>query len=206
MPSLSDYESIDNPYSASAYSATAAPAFDARGYGSDEALELQAFVGNNASFYLRKWAPRLESPDGETGMNWAAFFLTYWWMGYRRMHLYAAIYMAACVAISIGLQVLFIVGFGSKTGAPLSATLVGNFMLCLVCGLCANGWYLSHARRKIADAQARGLEGQHLLFALQQSGGTSWPGFFAWFLGPAVVGVCLGLMLAVTMIAAHAPK
>src|SRR5262245_32020425 len=50
-----------------------------------EEREYRAFLGPNADYYLRRW---FANPDGRvsgTGFNRAAFFFSFWWLGYRKM-------------------------------------------------------------------------------------------------------------------------
>ena len=57
------------------------------GYEDANLLELRAFVGPRAAYYLRKWLPRLDDPhDGQVGMNWVALLMPALWLGYRRMY------------------------------------------------------------------------------------------------------------------------
>ncbi len=198
MPTVADFDQLDNPYRAS--SAYAGGAATAEAYHDGALVELQAYVGRKADYYLRKWAPRLESADGETGFNWAAFFLTAFWMAYRKMYLYSFLCIVASAILPFLVQVLFIYGFRAPSTPP-SVTLIVNIMFSLVCGAFGNAMYLAHARRQIATLRARGLEGEQLLCALARRGGTSWLGAFSWILGPLMLlllaGLLLGVMLAI---------
>jgi hypothetical protein len=197
MPSIADFDQLDNPYRSSRYSTVEAMP-DA--YDDPEVAELQAFVGPKAKYYLRKWAPRLESPDGEVGMNWAAFFLTAFWMGYRKMYRNVALYFVATFAIWVPVELLFVYVVRAKT-TPGIVSLLLNLMVALVCGAFGNVWYLEHAKRKIAAVRAQGLEGQHRLYALAQRGGTSLLGSIGLVFGAGfallIVGLVLGVIIAI---------
>jgi hypothetical protein len=138
----------------------------------EQVAALQSFVGPRAEFYLRKWAPRLLDPSGETGMNWAAFFLTAFWFGYRKMYAALAIFFGVVLLLTILLEVVF-VGILKLDVLPPGVNLIMNLMVSIVCGLCANSWYLAHAQRAINKARAQGLEDEHLHFVLARQGGTS---------------------------------
>jgi Protein of unknown function (DUF2628). len=53
--------------------------------------EVRAFVQRNADYYLRKWS-KTPDPGKGIGWNWAAFFLPYFWLGYRKQ--YVALFRA----------------------------------------------------------------------------------------------------------------
>jgi hypothetical protein len=200
MPSTAEYDQLDSPYRASPYAGDVATSYDV-----PELAELQAFVGPNAAYYFRKWAARLESPEGDIGINWVAFFFPAVWMGYRRMHRNALLCVVASIVMSVLLQMLFAFVFHSAT-TPVSATIIVNLMFAIVCAACGNEWYLNHARRKIAEARARGFDGQRLLFELSHRGGTSTLGGLGWLFGPIVVIfgiVVLGIVLVVAGSVAH---
>ncbi|MGD9722699.1 MAG: DUF2628 domain-containing protein [Pirellulales bacterium] len=200
MPSVAEFDQLDNPYRSSRYAdVDALPSV----YGAAEAAELQAFVGRKADYYLRKWAPRLESPDGEAGFNWAAFFLTALWMAYRKMYRNAIFCIVASWVVSLGLQLLFMFVFQSKS-LPASAAVISNIMFCLVCGVLGNSWYLAHAQRKIAAARAQGLDGPILMSTLQQRGGTSWWAVLGLMFGPGLILFALLMLLAVMLVVAGA--
>jgi hypothetical protein len=120
------------------------------------------------------------------------------------MYRNALVCVGAAIGLSIVIELLFVFAFRTETTPPLVSA-VFNLMFALVCGMFANGWYLSHARRKIAAARAQGLEGEQLLFTLQQRGGTSLLGAFGLVFGPLVVLLVFGLVLGVVIaIAGHA--
>lgn len=49
--------------------------------------DLMTFVDTNQDYYYRKWYLAEDKEKGIT-FNIAAFFLTFFWLGYRRMYLY----------------------------------------------------------------------------------------------------------------------
>ncbi len=52
MPSIAEFDQLENPYQSSHRSVDVATA-----YGIPEMPELEVFVGPRAGYYLRKWAP-----------------------------------------------------------------------------------------------------------------------------------------------------
>src|SRR5437764_14418267 len=63
--------------------------------------ELRAFVGSNASYYLRRWCPTMEGGGAGMGFNWAAFFLSGLWLPYRKMYLATAVLFGILVVTTI---------------------------------------------------------------------------------------------------------
>ncbi len=53
---------------------------------------LRLFVQKNADYYIAKWK-KMAAKDSKVSWNWAAFLAGALWMGYRKMYLYAFIYM-----------------------------------------------------------------------------------------------------------------
>ncbi len=169
MPQVAEFDQRENPYRASAAEQAEYPG---EGLSSELVNCLAAYVGPRSEYYLRKWAHKLEDPSAEAGMNWAAFFLTAFWFGYRKM--YKATFMLFGASIGVGiLQAVIFMGILRQPTVPPLVSLVVNLMFAIVCGVYANSWYLSQAKREIVAAHAKGLEGEHLYFALEQRGGTS---------------------------------
>ena len=53
---------------------------------------IRLFVQKNADYYIAKWKVMAAS-GSKVSWNWAAFFFTSLWFGYRKMFLYAFIYI-----------------------------------------------------------------------------------------------------------------
>jgi hypothetical protein len=172
MSEVAQFDQTENPYRSSGYGTLEA---DHDGPLQGQPNELCFFVGRKADYYLKKWAPRLEDPQADVGMNWAAFLLTGLWLAYRKMYAAAFIFFGAAVLERFSEEVVFR-GLMRLPSVPMGVNLIYSLAAAIICGLFGNAWYLAHARRKIADAHAQGLEGEQLLFALSQRGGTS---FFA---------------------------
>ena len=192
MSQIAQYDQIENPYSSTA---TLEPAADA------SESELRAFVGPRSDFYLRKWAPRLADSSGDCGMNWAAFFLTSFWLAYRKMYAATFVYYAAIILLMIAEQFVFVVLIGSAV--PGAVGLIVNLLVCLVCGLYGNAWYLAHTRGKIAAARKQGLQDEPLLIHLMNRGGTSLLSAFGLNF---LISMVLGIAVAIVVIAAVAAR
>ncbi len=53
---------------------------------------IRLFVQKNADYYIAKWKIMAAS-GSKISWNWSAFLFNSWWFGYRKMYLYAFIYI-----------------------------------------------------------------------------------------------------------------
>lgn len=155
--------------------------------------EVKAFVGPKADFYLRSWQQALGGDGRATGFNRAALLLSGLWIPYRKMYRIAIIFFAVILLESL------LEGFMARVlGMHVPAT-VGQIVAltaAVVCGVLGNQWYLSHARKVIAEVRARGLPEEEYLRVLSERGGTTLLGSlvaFALFLIVVFAVVALGL-------------
>jgi hypothetical protein len=143
--------------------------------------ELRTFVGRNANYYLRKWAPALHDSRPVRGFNWAAFGLFGLWLGYRKMYRVALIAFGIIGAETVFEELAIGAGFVSEQQISALSRLVG-LAVWIVCGMYSNAWYLAHAKRQIAKIRASGLKGDAYREALTRRGGTSLVASFGLFL------------------------
>src|SRR5262245_22711026 len=134
--------------------------------------DLRAFVGPNADYYLRQWHSRLSGQHASAGFNKAAFFLSGFWVGYRKMYKIAFFFFGIILAEMV-LEELLFVGVLKMPESPAVMTPLVGLVVGIVFGICGNGWYLSHAQRVIAKVQSQQLEGVAHSRALAGRGGTS---------------------------------
>ena len=168
MPANENRPPPENPYA----SPTSEPS-GSRSAPTDSLAErdLRAFVGENADYYLHKWRPLLRRQGTGAGFNWAAFFLFYLWLVYRKMYLVAVAIYAILLMVSIAEDVVFL-GFHADTTTPQIAQVVA-LVAAIVCGAFGNRWYLSYARKAIRKVRSHGLEEDAVAEALAKRGGTS---------------------------------
>lgn len=198
MSQVAQFGAANNPYRSA--TAGTADSLDELAL-EDQIYALQAFVGPRANFYLRKWIHRLEDPNGDTGWNWAAFFLCGLWLGYRKMYMAVVMLLAASVFVAIAQQIFFVVVLGLKD-LPTGVNLIVNVVTCVVCGAGGNGWYLNHAKRQIAKCRAQGFQDEQLRIALAQRGGTSlFSAFTMFFLTMALVFLIVLIVVTTAVVA-----
>jgi len=127
-----------------------------------------AVIGDsNTHHYLTRF-DRLAKGDGG-GWHWPAFFVTWYWMLYRKMWVPALLYFFApwVGAIAIGVA-------GAAVPALAVLLYVAQWLAILfVPPLLANKWYFKHCESKIRDVRSRGGSKDQMLARLEAVGGTS---------------------------------
>ncbi len=152
-----------------------------------ERQHLRAFVGPKADYYLEKWAPLQEDPEDRAGFNLPAFFLSGLWLPYRKMYRAAAMFFTIILGESMVEEILFMRFFGHAE-PPAGLGFIVGLAAAVVCGTYGNRWYLSHARKVIANVHAQDLEKQMIPQVLSKRGGTSFAATLMFLLAFFFVG------------------
>ncbi|SFQ51673.1 Protein of unknown function [Psychrobacillus psychrotolerans] len=128
---------------------------------------LKLFIGGKKQhYYIRKWS------KGLTSWNWAAFFFSLFWLGYRKMYKPILSILGIFIFIDLIVAILGIDNaiFNNALGLTVSCTL----------GICGNNLYRLHALQRIRELREKNLTKPELfLEEIQLSGGPSWRGVFA---------------------------
>jgi hypothetical protein len=137
--------------------------------------EVRTFVGRKVEYYVQRWPSDPEDETGLMGFNWAAFFLSVMWLGYRKMYGIAAILVTLVVVESV-VEEVYLVGRLGMPEPPESLNGLISGLIATVCGTFGNRWYFTHAKKVISDVrfEERGPEARKT--ALTKRGGTSWFG------------------------------
>jgi hypothetical protein len=151
--------------------------------------ELTAFAGKNASYYWRKSARGGHGEGLMAGWNWAAAFLSIFWMLYRRMHKEFWIIVGILVVWGMAEGLLQALA-DLQAEATRSIERVGNFVFAVVMGMIGNGLYLRRVRREVLQSRRLfSADPQGHRTHLAKRGGTSWTA--------ALIGVALLACVAV---------
>jgi Tfp pilus assembly protein PilE len=140
---------------------------DASTIVTDEEARAAVIGDSNTQYYLDRFDRIAHGQGG--GWHWPAFFVTWYWMLYRKMWVPALIYFCAPYAIGIvlgGVTAAAPTAGGLLSLAWLAAWLIGP-------GLLANGWYHRHCMNQIRDVRARGGSKDQVIARLEAAGGTS---------------------------------
>ncbi len=142
---------------------------------------IRLYVQSNADYYLAKW--KLMSASGsKISWNWPAFFFSANWLGYRKMYLYAFIY----ILLNIG------------TLVPLLGLLLW-IVLWVGLGLYGNYLYAKKTYEDLLKLRASYSDENVFKQMVVKKGGTSVLGVIAVILmGILVYGILLAIGIAVT--------
>lgn len=148
----------------------------------------------NQDYYLRIFH-RFEN-DGKAGVSWhwPAFFVTFFWLLYRRMWRNALIYFVLANLLIIPLAVLGAMAGGSVGAVISSVNLLYSAATFILPPLYANALYYRHCKEKIEVARASSLDMQRQLGELSGKGGTSSKAPLV----PVVVAV-IGILAAIAL-------
>jgi hypothetical protein len=124
----------------------------------------EAFVGKNITYYEEAWKRKRK-------WNWASFFLTLYWLGYRKM------YKHIFVTIAIWFAVLLLYSY-TNPAAIDSITFVLGLITMFVFGMNGNNMYKKKAEKTIIHMSQLKLEESEEIRELTNRGGTSIFGIF----------------------------
>jgi hypothetical protein len=133
--------------------------------------EIRAFVGSKADYYLQRWQLALNGEGKVRGANWAALLWAGFWVPYRKMYLLTVIFYSVILIETI-LEEVLIVGVLGEPEVPTRLSSLVGFITGVICGAFGNIWYLSHARKVIANVRSQNLPENEHLRVLSECGGT----------------------------------
>lgn len=102
----------------------------------------EEFVGARADYYVESWNRIDASGNAGATFNWAAFFLTGYWMAYRKMYGWA-------LAVLVGRQIVR--WLLSTPGLPKLAAAGISTTICLLCGFYGNALYKKYVSARLAE-------------------------------------------------------
>lgn len=135
--------------------------------------QYQAVIGSNQDYYLKKFLEFDREGQGRPSWHWPAFFVTFYWMLYRKMWRNAVLYFI------LPYVALIIVGIAAGIMGGVGAPIAGLLYLALMVGLWfvpplyADALYYNHCRQVIANARQHTSHPHRLYGILSTRGGTS---------------------------------
>lgn len=143
----------------------------------------KAAIGpKNTDFYLSRFS-HFDSGNARASWNWPAFFVTFWWLLYRKMWLSASLYIICFVVVVVILDKL--------TSSPLNAYLALSGIFLWI-PISANALYHRHLKKLILFATTRFGNNEGDLKLIASKGGTSNAG-----LAIGVVTILAGIIAVV---------
>ncbi|MGV3487102.1 MAG: DUF2628 domain-containing protein [Tuberibacillus sp.] len=134
----------------------------------DSHSKIKEYIGTNADYYIKKWN-RTPTPGRAVSWNWAAFFLTGYWLSYRKMYLYTLIWFLITYGCSLP---IFFIGFDHLGWSILFDCIA--FGISFALGMFGNAIYYQHAQKKLQKwEQDTTLQSKT---TLSKMGGTGWLG------------------------------
>ncbi|WP_434777271.1 pilin [Neisseria sp. Ec49-e6-T10] len=176
---------------------------EATGYSYESLYGL--FVGTNQAYY-KKIFKRFDQQDSFVSWNWAAGFVTLFWLIYRKMWVRAVIYffvpIASLILLSIVMAILtpfFKESIGLIFSILLFVVVIGLF---LIPGLYGNSWYYRYTKNHVEQLSYYEDKQQIKRFCQQKGGGNLVAVLIACGIG--VFGfIFIGGMLAAIMLPAY---
>ena len=154
----------------------------------------KAAIGpNNTAYYLRRFAEFDRRGKAGISWHWPAFFVTFYWLLYRKMWLNAFLYWISPYVLMVPIFVVLTLLGDEDAGVAVFAMgymlYIAAFML--LPPLFGDALYYRHCKTKIAEAKQAGVSPERQLGELTGKGGTSNIALFV------LLGFGLLMMLAV---------
>lgn len=129
---------------------------------------LIAFVGLQHDYYLEKWQDKEKLFQK---LNIAAFFLSFFWLLYRKMYLEVAI--GILVLIAWGAFDIYVLGTILSVPVYNVYDRISSIVVGIMFGLGGNYLYLKSAQRKIKKLEMEDYSESELFEKVKKAGGTS---------------------------------
>ncbi len=133
---------------------------------------LAAFVGpKNAHYYERIFA-NFEAGRGTVSWHWPAFFVSWFWLMYRKMWGWFFVYWFGIPIALTSISAMISTTAGAEAGLTFY---YGGYVIIafILVPMFANNLYYKHAKKKIEKVAASSLSGEQQRMELARMGGTS---------------------------------
>lgn len=158
----------------------------------------KAYIGiSNQDYYLNHFKRFDANGKASATWHWPAFFVTFYWLLYRKMWLQALGYFVLPYIVMIVIAIL--AGIAGEAGAIIIGVLYLAFYVAIFVlpGMYANKLYYEYCKKKIAELTARKLSTERTLGELTGLGGTSNAGLIVAlvFVGIAMIGILAAIAI-----------
>lgn len=144
----------------------------------------------NIDYYLPRFN-RFELQSINISWNWTAFFISFYWLLYRKMWLYALLYFLFPIPFGI---LIGIFSLNSDANVVFAYSLVFVVMFILF-PMYANTLYYRHVNKKILKIKNRSNNKEKQLRILVTEGGTSWAPLIILIITPFIVGMLAAIAI-----------
>ena len=175
--------SVNSPGATLASNREVAPAEDEELY--------RAVIGpRNQDYYWRHFSKFIGENKTSMSWHWPAFFVTFYWLLYRKMWMPALAYFFLPYPVMLVLGVIIGLSGGSEAVTSL-VSLLYVAAIFFVPPLFANAWYFNRCKKQILNGSAATRSRERLIGELSGRGGTSsvWLFIFLIFGFVAFVGI-----------------
>jgi len=156
---------------------------------------LSAYVGpKNADYYAKKF-DGFKSGGSSISWHWPAFFVSAWWLLYRKMWLNALLYWIVLPTVLSLLTVLVAMAAGAEASAIFYYGVYGLIAFLLV-PMFANRLYYRHAQKKADKVASITSSAEQQAAELSRIGGTSNVVLVAL---PIILIVVIGIVAAISI-------
>ncbi len=133
---------------------------------------MATFVGPKNAHYYEQVFAKFERGGGSLSWNWPSFFVTWFWLLYRKMYMWWLLYWFG-LPITMVLVSAVVAAFASPELGALFY--YGGYVLVafILLPMYANKLYYNHAKRKVAKMAATTLSEEQQALELARTGGTS---------------------------------
>lgn len=130
--------------------------------------ELSIFVGKQSIVYLEKW-------KNNSRWNWSAFIFDFYWLLYRKMNLYAFLYIPFSLLIVTLPTVIIANEFEPEQAlsTPLYVALFLFISLKVIIAIFSDSLYAYHSKNKIKELDSRHHDKLIQQQKIKQAGGTN---------------------------------
>ncbi|MYL64443.1 DUF2628 domain-containing protein [Bacillus hwajinpoensis] len=125
--------------------------------------EVLVFTGKRDQVYQKKWE-KLSTKKSPISWNWAAFFLSLFWFTFRKMNLYAYVFLSIIVVVDVLSILIFKKALPGSTIGPAY----------IVLALFGNKLYFDFALSKVKKLKNLYPDRDERIEALKKRGGVSW--------------------------------
>jgi uncharacterized Zn finger protein (UPF0148 family) len=135
--------------------------------------ELRQFVSENWDYYDKKWR-KMNGRKNLVSFNFAAFFLTFFWLGYRKM--YKAVFIIAGFFLLSDIF-LYLIGYQYDFNSFIDPVdrIIGMAVY-ITLGLYGNYFYKKHAEKQMYLINQTDADNREKEMSFQKKGGRGWLG------------------------------